>query len=449
MAEIDIVFNFHPSQWQVVNDPSRYQLLRAGRGFGKSHLIRKKAVRDCLLFPQKLVKSVMPVVSIISQHNTSLTQIHWNVLAHECRTVYAPVVKQIHTQERRIEFKGDRPNLIVRGLGTGRIGDNLRGLSFYRSYIDEAQDVSLISLMDDIIKPRMETPGSCILAIFTPKGYLNDTYKLAQRFKETGEGREFHFTSGDNPFRDVAELEALRLVMPAKKYQQEILAEYTSFDSQIFTEFGDKNIGKFDARTRYIATYLGIDHGAINPAIALLGLRERADGGLALDVLDRWANATGAAISVDEVIGHVQRFVMQARSLTGVTPYRIYVPDDRADIAVSLKASGVRNLQVVSRSKPSPVDRAEIMNWLFKNGALNVLLTGDVEMDERIVSEIRSYKRKMISGIILEQAEPGQQDHLVDAIAYAVGQICLKTDHRKRFVNDSVLNVLGNDADFV
>jgi hypothetical protein len=411
----DIQFYFTPPQLRVVNDPTPKILLRAGRGFGKSHMIRQKAVLDCITCPHTFQPwEQKPVVSILGQHNTQLAQIHWNVLKAQCETIYAPLVKDIHTFEKRISWQGNKPDLILRGLGTGTMGDNLRGLSFYRTYVDEAQDVALIDLLDTIIAPRMEYPGSQFMAIFTPKGFSNDTYTLAQRFSRSGDGVEYHFTSYDNPFRDARQLDELRRTLPTRQFNQEIMALYENFENQIFSEFSPSRSIK-SMEPEYLCYYLSLDNGSRNPAIVTLGLYRRPDGYLTLDVLPgTFYNETRECVTVDDIVSAVA-----TRMCPGV--FRVFVPDDRADIAFSIRQRlPDAPVQIITRSKPSVRARQDITNTAFKVGALNVV--GSTQ--DKVVKNILSYHRKTTSrGMVLEQADEACEDHDIDAIMYAVGQI--------------------------
>ena len=76
----------------------------------------------------------------------------------------------------------------------------------------------------------------------TPNGYKS-LYRLEKLSKTNPNYEGFHFTSFDNPFLSVDEMEQMRGEMPTTQYAQEMLADYHKMEGLTYEEFDwDKHI---------------------------------------------------------------------------------------------------------------------------------------------------------------------------------------------------------------
>lgn len=401
--------NLHYHQGEVFRSPAQVRAVIAGRAFGKSVLMLLTAVQACLTYDEP-INADSPQVALIAMPTLKMAKaIYWRPLLSMLEG--CPAVEDINKSDYRITFKGQRPDLILRGADLQ--GERLRGLNLCFAGLDEYQGFEPI-VWKEILDPALSRNENWrALVIGTPKGKLNHFYQFHLEAIANEGWQYFHFITADNPFFPKRHLERAKRELPAKVYRQEFEASFEDFEGQIATE-ARKELHLVpvtaDTDEQY---YIGVDPGVINPAMVLFSVSPS----YRFTVHDRHYENTGEAYTTDDLVRLTAALIAKCdRPIK-----RIFVPDDRADLVKTFRNAGYRQTILVKRNRPSPIQRAEILNTLFKCGKLRFAHT-----QEPFFDEVLSYHRDVDrSGNVVEAIALGQVDHSVDALLYGVGRLCM------------------------
>lgn len=175
-------FNPHNSQKIIRRSKSRFNLVFAGRRFGKSVL----AINQCI---EKALAKQSQKIWYCSPFYKQTKEIAWNLFEF-----YTPkeLIQKKNEAELKITFiNGSEISL----KGTDN-ADSLVGVGLNYCVLDE------FTLMDEIVWYRIvrpmliDTKGECLF-IGTPRGY-NWAYDLSQKYKSDPAYQSFHFKTIDN-----------------------------------------------------------------------------------------------------------------------------------------------------------------------------------------------------------------------------------------------------------
>ena len=133
---MELKLSLHKKQLKIFRCNAQVIVLCAGRGFGKSVLMLTRAIAFCLGYSEP-INPISPQVALIAMPTLKMARaIHWLPLLNIVEML--PIVERVDKSDFRIIFKGERPDLIVRGAD--RQGDRLRGLNLCFAGLDEFQD---------------------------------------------------------------------------------------------------------------------------------------------------------------------------------------------------------------------------------------------------------------------------------------------------------------------
>lgn len=197
-----------PRQLDIKRNAARFIVVNAGRRFGKDILGQDEITYHALKMRQPCAWFA-PSYRMLSDN--------FRMLSH----TLAPVITR--------KLNNERLELVTGGFidfWSLEQPDRARGRKYAYVVINEAAMVD--GLLDDwnmVIRPTLTDLKGGGAFFSTPKG-LNDFYTLYTQAHDLTDWQHFHFTSYDNPHIDPGELDALKAALPARVYQQEILAEF-------------------------------------------------------------------------------------------------------------------------------------------------------------------------------------------------------------------------------
>jgi hypothetical protein len=330
-------------------------------------------------------------------------QIHWEPLVNILDG--HPAVKRIFKSECRIVFKGNKPDIILRGANEDN-GDNMRGLKIYFAGLDEMQDIKPI-VWTEVIRPALvDTKNSTSLIIGTPKGAGTFFHSLYLQGGEVPNWASFLKTVYDNPFIPLDEIQRTKESLPEKIFRQEFLASWESFDGQIFSDLDKRHLlDDDDLPTKFDQVYIGVDWGDVNPALVVVGRR-----GAAYFVIDCWENPNPKAAIEQRV--HNEKAIELART-HGVN--RGYADPSQPGRILTMRKAGVPKLM-------------EGYNRVSEgNGVVNTLLHQDklfiAKSCKRVFEDMTAYHRESKEGNVTEKVAEGQRDHFCDALRYVLATL--------------------------
>ena len=203
----------YPGQRQVVESAKRFNVLCAGRRWGKSSLGIERAT-DPLL-------AGLPVAWFAPTYK-SLDEF-WRLITN----IYAPITVARSEQQHRLEIAGGG-SLEMWSLDNP---DSARGRHYARVILDECAVVrNLLDAWNYVIRSTLIDLEGDAWFLSTPKG-RNDFARLwdvghegSKTYDE--EWASWQHPSRENPYLPPAELEGLRLTMPLRAYEQEVEARF-------------------------------------------------------------------------------------------------------------------------------------------------------------------------------------------------------------------------------
>lgn len=241
--------NPHQGQAKVKREARRYNCVVSGRRWGKS-LMGIELVAETVLgktpIPGYPAAWFSPTYKMLSD------------IWREMKLMLHPVTQKVSEQEHRIE-------LITGGvLDMWSLDDpnSARGRHYKRVVIDEAAMIRYLeTAWTHVIRPTLADLEGDAYFFSTPKG-LNYFYTLYQnQDKDPDKWAHWKFPTGSNPFIKKSEIEEMRLMLPTRVFQQEILAEFISDGSYFQNIDGAATVEKPETPEEHKGHYIviGVD----------------------------------------------------------------------------------------------------------------------------------------------------------------------------------------------
>lgn len=230
----------HSKQKEIVHSKARFKTIKAGRKGGKTALeveiICYKAIVKASQLP--LAKRVFPTgrkVLYIAPTQTQARNIIWEALKNRLHGLGQP-----NEQKLQMKVPNEDNTISTIYVGGWENRENYRGLTdVIHITFDETDTLKdfFVSWLE-IFRPMfLDTAGSADF-VGTPKKENRNLQRLEKDFalKDPASHQSFHFTSRDNPFLPVEELDALEreYVNDRASYRQEVLAEYVDNAASLF-----------------------------------------------------------------------------------------------------------------------------------------------------------------------------------------------------------------------
>ncbi|MBD2196605.1 MULTISPECIES: hypothetical protein [Calothrix] len=404
--------SLHKKQAEVFLSKARFKLLIAARRWGKSRLLLTSAIHAALSFNQSIDPASPPVCLIVMPTLKQCRQIHWQPLLNLLEN--QPFVESISRTDFRIKLKGNKPDILLRGADNN--GDGLRGLKLYWAGLDEFQDFS-IRAWEDVVYPALaDTANSKALLIGTPKGKAHFLHRFHLQIKTYSDWAYYHFITKDNPFVPKRFLNRAKIILPPRTYRQEFEASFEDFTGAIFDCIDSRHIVA-DIPSEFDHTFLGCDWGDINPALVVVGYKDKK-----YYLIDSWSNPhPGNAVPQADLITKAIEFCNKYKVR------RAYLPDDRPasifelrKVGKSRDIEGLKKAIAVDRNKPGISEGCTIVNSLFYQDRLLIKST-----QTKLEDSLRSYVRETdSSGNVIDKPAKNQEcAHLVDATRYVIATL--------------------------
>lgn len=238
----------HAGQQRVVREAARFNVLVCGRRWGKTTL------GVDLLVPPAL--EGRPVAWFAPTYKM-LTEV-WR----EVRGVFLPAIARISAQEHRLE------------LVTGGVVDmwsldtpnTARGRRYARAVMDEAAMVAdLEDAWNAVIRPTLVDFKGDAWFLSTPKGYgfFRSLFEAGQDPLRP-DWASWQMPTTSNPHIDPEEVEAARLMLPERTFEQEFLGIFLEDGGGVFRRVRDAATATLQTRAtpghRYV---VGVDWGKL------------------------------------------------------------------------------------------------------------------------------------------------------------------------------------------
>ncbi|MFQ5936753.1 MAG: hypothetical protein ACE5LB_10115 [Acidiferrobacterales bacterium] len=217
MAEPTLQLNFHPAQQAVLRSASRFNILIAGRRFGKTQFAIQKLLIEGLRTELNGYDLTDKDVWLVGPTFKQEKRIAWTRLKRMAEPVMIPGKSwenegRLQLQNGRfIEIKGADDPDSLHGVGLSYVA-----MDEYANMPPQAWDVAIRPMLTDVL-------GGALF-IGTLKG-KNHFWQLAQDFKGDHDWGYFEYTTLDNPFISKDEVEYARKHMTSEAFREQYLSK--------------------------------------------------------------------------------------------------------------------------------------------------------------------------------------------------------------------------------
>lgn len=406
----------HPKQTEVFTTKAQTVAMVAGRGWGKSHLLRAKTVSASLTYDTALYSdpTATKYSLLVMADQVSAVLLHWLPLVRMLDSTN--IVESINHSDRTIRFKGNLPGLIVRGAD--RNGDRLRGLDLTHVSVDEGQNIPrLTDIWDTILLPALgRNKVWSGLVIGTPNGKGSNFYDFTHSKRVN---RLYTGLTKDNPFIPRVEIERAERLLPPAIYRQEYLASWEDAAGLVFSGYAAQALpSSYDI----YSTHLGVDWGETNPAAVVYHLVRANDKWLFI-VADEYKNTSGQPVPEMTFMSIIAELCHKHKV------FSTFMPDDRPSSIVTARAygkthdvPGMTKAFAVPRAKPGLAASVSALNSLFYQRSLLIADSCPYLTKEVTSLSYARNKQGNYTDIIDKASSP---EHLVSALRYGVVYQCL------------------------
>ena len=394
LPKIEIEALPHDGQREVHNHPARFKVLAAGRRWGKTRL----GVNECLDVAAKGGRAWW----VSPSYKTG--EVGWRPL----RRIAGKAGAEVRKVDRQVVLSNGG-TVQVRSADNP---DSLRGEGLDFVVLDECAFMKEAA-WNEVLRPALADRQGRALFISTPKG-RNWFWRLWQ-FGQRGETgwQSWCFPTSTNPYIPAGEIEAARLNLPERIYQQEYLAEFIDDAGGIFrrvmaaataepqerratvtNERGEEE----DAEHEYT---FGVDWGKHNDftAIAVLDATDKQ-----LVALDRF-NQIDYHTQVGRLMAMAERFrpstIIAERNSMG------------EPLIEQMQREGLP-VQAFTTTNASKQQAIDALALAFERSDITIL------PDPVLIGELQAFEaHRLPSGLLRYEAPEGMHDDTVIALALA------------------------------
>lgn len=206
------ISSLHPLQQKVIDEATRYNVLRCGRRWGKT-----KLSEELLLSPDDPTNGALNgfTVGYFAPTYKMLMEV-WRSMID----ILYEIIENKNEQEKRIEIYGGG----VIDFWSLEDPNSIRGRKYKRVVLDEAEAArNLEDAWTKVIRPTLTDLKGDAWFLSTPR--FGSTYFKKLTRIESPEWKSWVFTTYDNPYIDPAEIDSARSVLDESTFRCEFMAE--------------------------------------------------------------------------------------------------------------------------------------------------------------------------------------------------------------------------------
>lgn len=398
----------NPAQEQIAADTHRFRVVVCGRKFGKTTLDSEELITAAIAKPDQRILYVAPTLG-------DARRLMWDRLRQRLKNATT------NENDTRLELKvktvqGGQSDVF---LGSWELVNNYRGDEFDFILFDEVQDYRNFWVgWQEAMRPTLTPRRGQALFTGTTKGF-NHLYDLYNVELTDTDYKSFHFTTYDNPFIPIEEIEKARKELPDDRFAQEYLAEFRKSEGLVFKEFRREQHIFNEEIHDYSEKLAGVDFGYTNPAAIPTVLYK--DG----------------SYYVYSLLYKTGMTDMQVAEYVAAGRYNYVYPDPEAPAAIEeMKRKGV-NIREVHKGKDSIKNGIDKVRELFLS---NRLFIHSSCLD--LISELESYSYPEPRTFHNLNENPlDENNHAIDALRYVLSTHQPKKPLAIRNWNDKTIQI--------
>ena len=386
-------FQLHAAQKIIAADKHRFRVINAGRRFGKSTLVAWEMFAIAVSQENARVPYYAPT-------RDDARNIMWKVIIDIC----GPLIVGEPNQQRleitvRNRFGGTS---LIALYGWEALQERGQGVGVKNNHIflDEVAKYKNFEYgWNEILRPTLLDVGGGATFISTPNGF-NHFYTLSLKEGLDTDWKYFHFTTYDNPFIKVEEIEKAKAETPDDRFAQEYLGEFKMKEGLVYKDFSrEKNVvSDLPSDFESMYTFGGVDWGHTHPC-AIITIKKDYNG--CYWITDEYYK-TGKTESeiVDKVVS------------LGFN--KVFPDPENASGIEALRKAHV-NIREVNKNKGSVVSGVSKVQEIIKQGRLKVLAHC-----VNVISEFEAYCYPEDKGRTPNENPLKENDDAMDAIRYVI-----------------------------
>jgi hypothetical protein len=412
MVTLERQLTLHPKQLEVLMVEARFKVLVCGRRWGKTYFQASNVILAALRFTPYSGGFMEPIILVAMPTLRQARKILWGPVCAMLRSLAPEIVDRIDLGSSTIYLNFGLPRIVFEGLND-RDGDGVRGQRIYHACVDETQAVKGVVIEDVLLPALADTPGST--AIFTgtpPMGTKNILYNLYQNATTNSDWKSWTQTTESNPFVPKSELLRLKRILSPRTYDREINGLFVAFAGKIFESFNPASKAPdIDWERDAEFFILGHDCGDINPAYVRVSAVKQPYGyvfGVTHSKL--FGDGTNAVSNNTVETELLDKWSLASRSkYCFVDPSRPLVIMNLRDCGISQASKGFNRIN----------EGIQVVDSLFFQNRL-FITDGAKHLEEKLTN----YRRQTDKlGNILDSVAPGQDDHEIDSLRYALASL--------------------------
>lgn len=215
----------HSKQALVFNDPARFKVMVTGRRLGKTQELKAEIMKEAFTRKGAVVWYVAPTYK-------QAKRLMWQELK-------LSIPRKFIAKKSEVDLIIELKNGSTISLFGVDKPDGLRGSGVNLLCMDEYQDFKP-DIFELVLYPTLTDRRGRVVVAGTPKSY-NLLYDLYMRgfdpaWRKQG-WRSWQFVTADNPFIPPDEIEAARMNLDPKSFNQEYLASFESMQGKVYYAF--------------------------------------------------------------------------------------------------------------------------------------------------------------------------------------------------------------------
>lgn len=377
----------HPNQAKIAESKARFRVICCGRRFGKTTLAVEEMKVKALVKANK--------VCYIAPNYQQARDIAWEMLKKELLPI------TLNTNEQRLEIKvrtltKEESTITLRGW---EAIETLRGQSFDFLVIDEVASMRNFWVgWQEVLRPTLTDRKGEVMFISTPRGF-NHFYTLYHICDTDRDYESFHYTSYDNPYLPVEELDKAKRELDSNQFAQEYMADFRKVEGLVYHLPDEDIIGPVDPLLRTELRIMGVDWGFRNPAAIWVGyLKDKV-----WYIVDEWKQG---GRTTEEIIQVIKNKLKEHQI------YHVYADPAEPDRIEECKRASVPMYE----STKDITGGVSFIQNLIKQHRLKVC-----NNCKYFLEEINTYQYEEGKDGKPDKEKPEKlNDHLMDAMRYAI-----------------------------
>lgn len=386
-------FNLHAAQKQIVNDTHRYRVINAGRRFGKSTLVAWEMFAMAVANENARIPYYAPT-------RDDARDIMWKALKDICEPLIIG-----EPNESRLEINvrnryGGASLIVLYGWEAVQERGKGVGVKNNHIFLDEVSKFKNFEYgWEEILSPTLLDLKGGATFISTPNGF-NHFYDLSLMEGQNTDWKYFHFTSYDNPFLDIAEIDKKKAEITEDRFAQEYLGEFRKKEGLVYKEFNRANhvVSEIPQQLEVLYKLGGIDWGHTHPC-AVITIKKDYDGNYW--ITDEFYKQ---GLTEEDIIDYTVSAKFN----------KVYPDPENASGIAGLKRRGV-NVKEVKKVKGSVVSGINKVREMLKQNRIRILSSC-----KNVIQEFESYSYPEDKNDVINENPLKEGDDAMDAIRYVI-----------------------------